>query len=60
MSDILQGGGEGRGAANFPYRYTTWLRERGSEGGCVPSPWVPYPSLIFKAEVDIFVPYFSF
>ncbi len=30
----------GRRAVSSPYHYTTWLRERGREGDCVPSPWV--------------------
>ncbi len=38
-------GGEGGGAINSPYHYTTWLREGGKEGCCVPSPWV---SIIHK------------
>ncbi len=32
----------GSGALRSPYHYTTWLRESGREGGCIPSPWVAH------------------
>jgi hypothetical protein len=33
------GGWTGSGAISFLYHHTTWIRERGRKGGCVPSPW---------------------
>jgi len=46
MSDISQlasrvlGEGEWGTKVGYPYNYTTWLKERGREGGgCVPSHW---------------------
>ncbi len=43
MSDISQSGGGGGargGAISSPFYYTTWLREMGRDGGCVPFPGV--------------------
>jgi hypothetical protein len=45
MSDISQldnreGGGGGESGNHSPYYYTTWLNERGREGGYVSSPLI--------------------
>ena len=44
----------GSGAVNSPYYYTTFLRARGMEGGCVPSPCRKQGILEFRLSFFLF------